>query len=160
MILLDTMVLSELRKARPNAGVVTYLKAQAPDTVFLSAMTIGEIEAGIEKQRIAAPEFAEELSQWLALTELQFSQCILPVTPAIAKLWGRLCVQTGNKGIDNLIAATALVHNLLVVTRNVKDFEVVGVRVFDPYGEVEKAAAMPDGGVENLATWLREDRER
>lgn len=137
--MLDTAVLSELRKARPNAGVVTYLKAQAPDTVFVSAMTIGEIEAGIEKQRSVAPEFAEELSHWLAQMELQFAQFILPVTPAIAKLWGKLCVQTGNKGIDNLIAATALVHNLLVVTRNVKDFEVMGVRVFDPYGEIEKS---------------------
>lgn len=132
MILLDTIVLSELRKARPNAGAATYLRSQAPDTVFLSAITIGEIEAGIEKQRSVVPEFAEELSHWLAQIELQFAQFILPVTPAIAKLWGRLCVQTGNKGIDNLIAATALVHNLLVVTRNVKDFEVVGVRVFDP----------------------------
>ena len=138
MILLDTMVLSELRKARPNTDVVTYLKAQAPETVFLSAMTIGEIEAGIEKQRSIAPAFAEELSRWLALMELQFAQSILQVTPAIAKLWGRLCVQTGNKGIDNLIAATALVHNLLVVTRNVKDFEVVDVRVFDPFGEIKK----------------------
>ena len=138
MILLDTMVLSELRKARPNAGAVTYLRSQAPDTVFLSAMTIGEIEAGIEKQRSVVPEFAEELPHWLAQIELQFAQFILPVTPAIAKLWGRLCVQTGNKGIDNLIAATALVHNLLVVTRNVKDFEVVGVRVFDPFGETKK----------------------
>ncbi len=134
MILLDTMVLSELRKARPNAGVIEYLNAQAPNTVFLSAMTIGEIEAGIEKQRSTAPVFAEELSQWLALTELQFAQSILPVTPAIAKLWGRLCAQTGNKGIDNLIAATALFHNLLVVTRNVKDFAVVGARVLNPFG--------------------------
>lgn len=133
MILLDTMVLSELRKVRPNSGVISYLKAQAPETVFISAMTIGEIEAGIEKQRGIAPEFAEELSKWLTLMELQFAQSILPVTPAIAKLWGRLCVQTGNKGIDNLIAATALVHNLQVVTRNVKDFELVGVRVLDPY---------------------------
>ena len=134
MILLDTMVLSELRKARPNTGVVAYLKSQKADTVFLSAMTIGEIEAGIEKQRSVAPDFAAELAQWLALMELQFSPFILPVTPAIAKLWGRLCVQTGNKGIDNLIAATALCHNLVVMTRNVKDFEVTGVRVFDPFG--------------------------
>jgi predicted nucleic acid-binding protein len=138
MILLDTVVLSELRKARPNAGVLDYLKAQVPETVFLSAMTIGEIEAGIEKQRSVAPEFADELSRWLAQMELQFAQFILPVTPAIAKLWGRLCAQTGNKGVDNLIAATALVHNLMVVTRNVKDFEVVGVRVFDPFGETKK----------------------
>ena len=133
MILLDTVVLSELRKTRPNAGVVSYLKSQASETVFLSAMTIGEIEAGIERQRSVAPAFTEEMSQWLALMELQFAPSILPVTAAIAKLWGRLCVQTGNKGADNLIAATALVHNLIVVTRNVKDFEVVGVRVLDPF---------------------------
>ena len=133
MILLDTVVLSELRKNKPNAGVLDYLTAQAADTVFLSAMTIGEIEAGIEKQKSASPAFAEELSQWLSLMELQFAQFILPVTPAIAKLWGRLCVQTGNKGIDNLIAATALVHNLTVVTRNVKDFEAAGARVFNPF---------------------------
>ena len=134
MILLDTMALSELRKARPNPGVVAYLKSQAADAIFLSALTIGEIEAGIERQRRVAPEFAEELAQWLTLMELQFAPFILPVTPAIAKLWGRLCVQTGNKGIDNLIAATALCHNLMVVTRNVKDFQVTGVRVFDPFG--------------------------
>ena len=133
MILLDTMVLSELRKAKPNSGVVSYLKNQAADSIFLSAMTIGEIEAGIEKQRSAAPGFAAELSAWLTLMELQFAHCILPITPAIAKLWGRLCVQTGNKGIDKLIAATALCHNLMVVTRNVKDFEPCGVRMFDPF---------------------------
>ena len=137
MILLDTVVLSELRKARPNAGVVFYLRAQVPDTVFLSVMTIGEIEAGIEKQRSAAPEFANELSQWLTLTELQFAHCVLPVTPAIARLWGRLCVLTGNKGIDNLIAATALCHNLTVVTHNVRDFAVAGVLVVDPFSAAQ-----------------------
>lgn len=133
MILLDTVVLSELRRAKPNAGVVAYLKSQANDGTFLSALTIGEIEAGIERQRSQNAEFAAELTQWLALIELQFAHCILPVTPAIAKLWGRLCVQTGNKGIDNLIAATALCHNLTVVTRNLKHFEPTGVRVFDPF---------------------------
>ena len=133
MMLLDTVVLSELRKAKPNPGVVSFVEAQAADALFLSVLTVGEIEAGIEKQRKAAPEFAEELNQWLTLLELQFAQCILPVTPAIAKLWGRLCVQTGNKGVDNLIAATALCHNLTVVTRNVKDFAPTGVRVLNPY---------------------------
>ena len=133
MILLATMGLSELHKARPNTSVIAYLNAQLPNTVFLSAMTVGEIGAGIEKQRDISPELAEELAQWLMLRELQFAQYILPVTPAIAKLWGRLCFQTVNKRIDNLIAAAALVHNLLVVTRNGKDFEVAGVRVLDPY---------------------------
>ncbi len=133
MILLDTVVLSELRKASPNAGVVAYIQTQPEDSLFLSVLTLGEIEAGIEKQRRAAPEFAAALAQWLAQLERQFAPCILPVTPAIAKVWGRLCVQTGNKGIDNLIAATALCHDLTVATRNLKDFVPTGVRVFDPF---------------------------
>ncbi len=133
MILLDTVVVSELRKTQPDAGVLAFLKGQAPDTVFLSVLTIGEVEAGIERQRSSNPEFADKLAQWLAVMELQFARSILPVTPVIAKLWGRLCVQTGNKGIDNLIAATALVHNLTVVTRNVKHFEPTGARVFNPF---------------------------
>jgi toxin FitB len=133
MILLDTVVLSELRKAQADPGVVVYLKGQAPDTVFLSALTIGEVQAGIERQLVSNPEFADKLAQWLAVMELQFARSILPVTPAVAKLWGRLCVQTGNKGIDNLIAATALVHNLTIVTRNVKHFEPTGARVFNPF---------------------------
>jgi predicted nucleic acid-binding protein len=133
VILLDTVVVSELRKTQPDAGVLAFLKGQAPDTVFLSVLTIGEVEAGIERQRSSNPEFADKLAQWLAVMELQFARSILPVTPVIAKLWGRLCVQTGNKGIDNLIAATALVHNLTVVTRNVKHFEPTGARVFNPF---------------------------
>jgi toxin FitB len=136
MILLDTVVLSELRKAQPDASVLAYLKGQAPDTVFLSAMTIGEIEAGIERQRNSNAEFADKLAQWLAVTELQFARSILPVTPTVAKLWGRLCVQTGNKGVDNLIAATALVHNLTIATRNVKHFEPTGARVFNPFSGI------------------------
>ena len=138
MILLDTVVLSELRKPRPDTGVVAYLKSQAVDAIFLSALTIGEIEAGIERQRSHNPEFAVKLEQWLVLMELQFAPCILPVTPTIAKLWGRLCVQTGNRGIDNLIAATALCHNLTIVTRNIRHFEPTGVRVLDPFSASEK----------------------
>ena len=133
MILLDTVVVSELRKARPNAGVVTYLKAQAPDALFLSVMTLGEIEAGIQKQRSAAPDFVGELSRWLMQTELQFAERILPVTPAITRLTGRLSLMTGNKGVYNLIAATALCHNLIAVTRNVKDFEMTGIQIVNPF---------------------------
>ena len=133
MIFLDTVDVSELRKARPNADVVTYLKAQAPDALFLSVMTLGEIEAGIQKQRSAAPDFVGELSRWLMQTELQFAERILPVTPAIARLWGWLSLMTGNKGVDNLIASTALCHNLAVVTRNVKDFEMTGIQIVNPF---------------------------
>ena len=133
MILLDTVVLSELRRPKPHPKVVAYLKSQAAQPVYISVLTLGEIEAGIERQRKTDPAFAAKLTQWLAQTEAQFGHCILPVTPAIAKMWGRLCVRTGNTGIDNLIAATALCHNLTVVTRNVKHFAPAGVRVFDPF---------------------------
>ena len=136
MILLDTMVLSELRKARPNPGVVTYLTNQAAGAIFISVLTIGEIEAGIERQRSQNVSSADELAQWLVVMELQFADCILPVTPAIARLWGRLCVQTGNSGVDNLIAATALCHNLTVVTRNLKHFAPTGARTVDPFSPV------------------------
>ena len=136
MILLDTVVLSELRKTKPNAKVMAYIQAQAEETTFISVLSVAEIEAGIERQRSVNPGFAMELDQWLMTLELQFSHCILPVTPAIAKLWGRLCVQTGNKGADNLIAATALCHNLTIVTRNVKHFELTGVSVVNPFAPV------------------------
>ena len=121
------------RKSKPNPKVVTYLRSQAAHAVYLSVLTLGEIEAGIERQRKTDPVFAAKLAQWLAQTEAQFAQCILPVTPAIAKMWGRLCVQTGNSSIDNLIAATALCHNLTVVTRNARHFAPTGARVFDPF---------------------------
>ncbi|MBV5297579.1 MAG: hypothetical protein JZU64_05425 [Rhodoferax sp.] len=81
MILLDTVVLSELRKARPNPAVLAYLQGQTAGTIFLSALTLGEIEAGIERQRRPNPVFAAELEQWLTVLELQFASCILPVTP-------------------------------------------------------------------------------
>ena len=133
MYLLDTVVLSELRKTGPNRGVISFLTPMAPDTLFLSSMTIGEIEAGIQRQRGVNPKFAAELAHWLAATETRFAGQILPVTPAVAKLWGRLCVLTGNKGVDNLIAATALHHGLTVVTRNAKHFEQTDVSTLDPF---------------------------
>lgn len=133
MILIDTVVLSELRKTRPHSGVVNFLTRHKADALFISVMTVGEIEAGIARQRSKNPEFAAELEQWLIVLEQQFSNSILPVTPAIAKLWGRLCVQTGNKGVDNLIAATALAHNLTIATRNTKHFDPTGARVIDPF---------------------------
>ncbi len=143
MILLDTMLLSELRKVRPDPAVLAFLQNQSPDGIFLSALTIGEMQAGIERLRTTQPEFAAELAQWLTQTELQFAQHILPIMPTIAKLWGRLCVQTGNKGTDNLIAATALCHNLTVVTRNVRHFEATGVRVVDPFAFIAESASSP-----------------
>lgn len=133
MFLLDTVIVSEARKARPNAGVVRWLSKQPEDQLYLSVVTLGEIERGIEKRRKADPEFAAALAEWLERLTRLYADRILPVTPGIALRWGRLSAQLGHEGADLLIAATALAHGLTVVTRNVGDFEPTGVRLINPF---------------------------
>jgi len=134
MYLLDANVLSELRKRKRkrDPNVVAWLGAAVPTDLFLCTITIGEIELGIERQRTINPEFAEELTDWLDLTLRIYSERILPLTVGIARRWGRLAAQLGNRQLDLAIAATALEHGLAVVTRNVSDFEPTGVPVIDP----------------------------
>ena len=133
MYLLDTVIISELRKARPDAGVLRWVAGQQDEQLFLSVVTLGEIEKGIEKQRKAAAEFAAELTVWIEEMIQIHADRILPVTPGIARHWGRLAARLGNDGADLLIAATAQAHGLVVVTRNVGDFEPAGVKVLNPY---------------------------
>lgn len=135
MYLLDTMVLSELRK-RPgqrNAHVVSWIGSVSPTDIFVSTVTIGEIERGIELQREANPSFASDLANWLEVVLRAYSDRILPVTVGVARRWGRLSARIGNKGLDLTIAATALEHGLTVVTRNVSDFTPAGVVTFNPF---------------------------
>jgi toxin FitB len=133
MILLDTVVLSELRKNKPSLKVVSYLEQFSPQDVYLSVMTIGEIQIGIGRVESQNSVFAAQLSAWLKIIEKQFNDNILPVTNEIAKVWGDISVNIGNANLDNLIAATALHHNLTVVTRNMKHFAPLGVRCFNPF---------------------------
>ncbi len=135
MYLLDTVVLSELRKHRRNVAVVAWIGSVTPSDLFLSAVTIAEIELGIERQRNVDPGFAAELSAWLDLTLRANGERILPLTVAVARRWGRLAVQTGNRELDLAIAATALEHGLIVVTRNVSDFSPVGVPTLNPFDD-------------------------
>ena len=138
MILIDTVVVSELRKASPSPAVLAYLREQKTEHLFLSVMTIAEIESGIERQRkgasLAQQAFAQDLQTWLTALELAYAPRILPITLPIAKISERLSAQLGYQSVDLLIAATALHHNLTVVTRNVSDFTPTGVRVFNPFG--------------------------
>ena len=133
MYLLDTDVLSELRRRRRNQNVVAWISAAAPADLFLSVVTIGEIELGIERQRTLNPEFAQELAAWLEMTLRAYSERILPLSVGIARRWGRLAARLGNKQLDLAIAATALDHGLTVVTRNVSDFEPTGVTFINPF---------------------------
>jgi toxin FitB len=135
MYLLDTDVLSELRRRRRNANVIAWLGAITSDDLFLSVVTIGEIELGIERQRSRSPEFTHRLSDWLEVTLRLYSGRILPLTVGIARRWGRLAAQLGNKQLDLAIAVTALEHGLTVVTRNVSDFEPTGVSIINPFDQ-------------------------
>ena len=131
MILLDTVVVSELRKTRPNARVVDWLRRQRESEVFLSVVTIGEIERGISK--VEDLDFARALAHWLEDLLRFYGDRVLPVTSDIARRWGRLSASLGHEGADLLIAATAAAHGLTVATRNVRHFAPTGVAVFDPF---------------------------
>jgi predicted nucleic acid-binding protein len=135
MWLLDTVVLSELRKRTPNQAVVSWLTQQQDASLFLSVVSLGEIERGIEKQRLANAPFAVELSHWLETLQTLYAERILPVTPPIARRWGALSAQLGNDGVDLLIAATAIGHGLVVVTRNTRHFAPTGVRLLNPFAD-------------------------
>jgi predicted nucleic acid-binding protein len=135
MYLLDTVVLSELRKSPPrrNPHVVSWLASVSPDELFISAISIGEIERGIERQRSVDPAFAAALTEWLEVVLRNYDERILPLGVDIARRWGRLSAQIGNNGIDLAIAATALEHGLAIATRNVSDFAATGAALLDPF---------------------------
>jgi toxin FitB len=132
-ILLDTVVLSELRKAQPAALVLRWMHAQDSSALFISVVSVGEIERGIEKARKANGGFALELSRWLETLLTVYGDRILPVSANVARRWGKLSAELGNDGADILIAATALTHGLSVATRNVKHFVPTGVSVVNPF---------------------------
>ena len=136
MYLLDTDVLSELRRAKSNRNVVAWISHVAAADLYLSVVTIGEIELGIARQRALNPGFAQDLAAWLEVTLRAYGERILPLTVGIARRWGQLAAELGNKQLDLAIAATALEHGLTVVTRNVADFEPTGVTVLNPFNKV------------------------
>jgi predicted nucleic acid-binding protein len=133
MYLLDTVAFSELFRRRPHAGFVSWIAATAEEQLFLSTVTIGEVERGIERQRGRQPAFAEALSAWLERSLATYAERILPFTTNIALRWGRISARLGRDDIDLLIAATALEHGLTVVTRNIRHFIPTGVAVENPF---------------------------
>lgn len=133
MFLLDTVIVSELRKRQVDKGVLGWVSVQQESQLYLSVVTLGEIERGIEKRRKADPEFADELAVWLENLVRLYADRILPVTPSVARRWGRLSAQIGHESADLLIAATALSHGLTVVTRNVAHFAPTGVGLINPF---------------------------
>ena len=131
MYLVDTNVVSEARRGAPEA--VGWLRAVDPQSVFLSVITLGEIMRGVVMRRNSDPRAAAKLAEWLETLRRDHADRILPVSDEIALAWGKLAAQRPRGDGDGLIAATALVHGLIVVTRNVRDFDDVGVAVVDPW---------------------------
>lgn len=133
---MDTDVVSELRKGhRAHPGVMRWFDA-APDTsLHLSAVTVGELVRGIALRRRTDPVASVALEQWLARILELYGSRIIPVDRTVAERWGHLGVPDPLPAADSLIAATALVHGLTLVTRNVRDMARTGVRLLDPFAE-------------------------
>ncbi len=130
--LLDTNVVSEMRKQKPHGAVVAWLTDLRDQQVFLSAVTMGELQAGIELTRRQDPEKATEIERWV--DQLEASYQILPMDTASFREWGRLMHGKSDDLVeDGMIAATARKHDLIVATRNEDDFKQLNVRVFNPF---------------------------
>ena len=131
MYLLDTCIISEARRKTPQA--VMWLQKAQSDTLYLSVITIGEVMKGVMMKLRTDPPAAASLLRWLDELRFVYSARILPVDDAVATGWGRLMAERSRPVADTLIAATAKVHNKVLVTRNVADFEGTGVDVIDPW---------------------------
>ena len=136
MYLLDTNVISELRKPQADAGVVAWAKSVIAARMFISAITLKELETGVLRMERRDPVQGKVLRTWLKRHVMPaFDARILPVDAAVALRFAHLHVSEQANESDALIAATALVHGLTVVTRNVSDFKSSGVPLLNPWDE-------------------------
>ena len=131
--LLDTDILSAIRRKQRDQNLEKWLLSINSLDVYISVVTIGEVERGITQQRRNNPEFAEDLQHWLDTILQRYQQRILPLSISIAQRWGRLSAELGHNSADLMIAATALEHNLIVATRNTRHFEPTQVGLINPY---------------------------
>ena len=132
MYLLDTNVISELRRPRPHGAVVVWLQGVADEDLHLSAATLGELQAGVEISREQDPDKAAEIEAWIDQVAQTWN--VLSLDARTFRTWAKLMHrQQDHLLIDALIAAMAIVHDLVVVTRNVNDFKVFGVRIVNPF---------------------------
>ena len=122
-----------MRKPRPHAAVAAWFEAVAASELFLSVLVIGEIQQGVERLRARDPRQAAAYDAWLGRLHTDFGDRVLHITEVIAVEWGRLNARRTLPVVDGLMAATAGVHGLTVVSRNAADFRRTGVPVLDPF---------------------------
>lgn len=132
MLILDTNVIAALRRPDRSPRILAFLASQPEDSLFLSVVTLGEIERGIIRQESRNPGFAADLRAWASRIQALFGDRLLPFGAAEARIWGALSARIGHDGADLQIAATALAHDAVVVTGNASDFRPSGCRITDP----------------------------
>ena len=133
--LLDTNVLSETRKKKADAGVIAFLQAAEASTLYISVLTLGELRKGVAKKKREDAEMAKRLADWVDGLEYSFADRILGVDAATARLWGDWSSERPRPVVDTLLAATAVLHGLTLVTRNVRDVRGLAVKLLDPWKE-------------------------
>lgn len=136
--LLDTCIISECVKKKPDDNVSRWFNKQQQSQLFLSVISIAEIKKGIYKIKYTQPERALILQNWLNTVESEFSQRILPISGDVLEYWAQLSARTESQGnklamMDSLIAATACCYDLTIVTRNIDDFKANGLELINPF---------------------------
>ena len=133
MFLLDTNVLSALRRRERSPATVRWMEAQRASDLYISVITVGEIDRGITQQEQRNESCSRELADWLDRVLAWYGNRVLPIDVPTSRRWGRLSAALGYDSADLLIAATALERGLAVVTRNVRHFEPTGVPTISPF---------------------------
>ncbi len=136
--LLDTCIISEYIKKKPNQQVIKWLDEQDEASLFISILTIAELKKGIIKIKNSQPQRYQKLTKWLPKVEQRFAGRILPLNNNLLDTWAIICGESEGKGkklpiMDSLIASTAYEYNLIIVTRNVSDFNFSPFKVFSPW---------------------------
>lgn len=133
MFLVDTNVISEPLRPRPDPSVLSWFSHNEPQSIYLSVITLGEIRRGIEMVRERRPRYAETLKEWLVYLEQEYNSRTMPVYATEADEWGRMTADSTLPHVDLLLAATARVHGLTLVTRNTRHVAGFGIRVVNPF---------------------------
>jgi predicted nucleic acid-binding protein len=133
--LFDTNVLSETWKPKANQGVIEFVRSTEPTSAFISVLTIGELRKGVAAKKLRDPDLnaAARLAAWVDGLELSFADRILVIDAATAKLWGEWSADRSRPVVDTLLAATAVVHDLTLITRNIRDVRGIPVKLHDPW---------------------------